>query len=124
MKCWDMAEEMGIDLKYSDRTIMWDGVAVKMHEYSGNDDPRGLKQKDIYAMLSQDAEPTSTEELTQRMVRILDAKYEKADLDEMCAREKHLTAAEQRADLKALLTKYEHLFDGTLGKWRTEEGGR
>ena len=56
----DLTEEMGIDLRYSDQTIIWDGMAVKMHEYSGNDDPRGLKQKDIYAMLSQDAKPAAT----------------------------------------------------------------
>ena len=53
------------------------------------------------------------------MCRILDAKYEKSDLnkvmDEQC---KHLTATEHNR-LLHLLKKFEDLFDGTLGTWNT-----
>ena len=54
----------------------------------------------------------------QRMVKILDAKYEKADLQaivrDKCA---HLKPKEQ-ALLLELLTDFEPLFDGTLGTWK------
>ena len=55
----------------------------------------------------------------KRAERILDAKYEKADLErtvkENCA---HLSIEEQ-SKLLRLLRKHEHLFDGTLGDWDT-----
>eukprot|EP00804_Cyclotella_cryptica_P029197 CCRYP_005341-RD/>CCRYP_005341-RD protein AED:0.37 eAED:0.37 QI:0/0/0/1/0/0/5/0/743 len=65
-------------------------------------------------------EPHSTEEATQHAVHILDAKYEKADLqsvvDNNCP---HLSLQDQNKLLE-LLRKYKDLFDGTLGDWNTE----
>ena len=53
------------------------------------------------------------------MCRILDRKYEKADLnkvmDEQC---QHLTSTE-RYRLLHILKKFEYLFGGTLGTWDT-----
>ncbi len=52
------------------------------------------------------------------MVKILNAKYEKADLPaifrESCS---HPTASD-REKLLSVLLKFEPLFDGTLGDWR------
>jgi hypothetical protein len=52
------------------------------------------------------------------MMKILDAKYEKADLPaiirENCS---HLTASD-REKLLSVLLKFESLFDGTLGDWK------
>ena len=61
-----------------------------------------------------------TDEATKRVVQILDAKYEKADLPSIingpdCA---HLTS-DQKAKLLKLLLEFEELFDGTLGDWKT-----
>jgi len=50
---------------------------------------------------------------------ILDAKYEKANIDATINTFKHLQSNQQQ-QLKALLYKFEHLFDGTLGDWNTE----
>jgi hypothetical protein len=65
-------------------------------------------------------EPKSTLDATSRVVGILDAKYEKADLrsvvDEHC---KHLSLYDQNK-LLDLLTEFEDLFDCTLGEWNTE----
>ena len=64
-------------------------------------------------------EPKSTEEATNRVVRILDANYKKADLQAVvkdnCT---HLSANKQK-QLLELLTDFEPLFDGTLGAWNT-----
>jgi hypothetical protein len=58
--------------------------------------------------------PQSTYDATNRVVGILDAKYEKADLcsvvDEHC---KHLLVHDQNK-LLDLLKEFEDLFDGTL----------
>ena len=51
--------------------------------------------------------------------RILDAKYEPADLDEVVVNCTHLTK-EQKAELFSLFKRHESLFDGTLGTWKGE----
>ena len=56
---------------------------------------------------------------TDRIKRILDVKYEAADLEKVCAGQAHLTQLEQQ-QLLALLNKYADLFDGTLGRWNLE----
>ena len=65
-------------------------------------------------------EPKSTLDATQRVVKILDAKYEKADLNAVVADNcKHLCVPDQEKLLK-LLTDFKDLFDGRLGDWDTE----
>jgi hypothetical protein len=75
--------------------------------------PRALRENTCCAQ-----EPISTRSTTKRMVKILDAKYEKADLlaiiRENCS---HLTASD-REKLLSVLLKFELLFDGTLGDWK------
>ena len=51
---------------------------------------------------------------------ILEATYEKAGLKTITAECKHLNIEECKS-LLTLLTKYESLFDGTLGFWNHEE---
>ncbi len=54
------------------------------------------------------------------MTQILDAKYSKADLQSVIKDNyKHLSADQQKKLLQ-LLKKYESLFDGTLGDWKTK----
>ena len=52
--------------------------------------------------------------------KILDAKYEAADLNEVVASYEQLSYSEKQRLLE-LLNKYETLFDGTLGHWTEEE---
>ena len=60
-----------------------------------------------------------TDDATKRAIKILDTKYEQADLpkivQEKCT---HLTNKEKLALLK-LLTEFQDLFYGTLGDWKT-----
>jgi len=49
-------------------------------------------------------------------MKILDANYKKADLDEIVQGANQLNQAEKQ-QLYELLNKYEDLFDGTLGCW-------
>ena len=58
--------------------------------------------------------------MKKRAVKILDAKYEKADLHKLVKSHKHLTKTEQN-QLYNLLKKFESLFDGTLGDWTGTE---
>ena len=47
---------------------------------------------------------------------ILDATYNKFDLDEVISNQRHLTKKQQR-ELKKVLVKFEKLFDRTLGMY-------
>jgi len=64
-------------------------------------------------------ESDTVREATERASRIQAANYHKADLKQVCDNATHLSILE-RTRLHALLTKYEFLFDGTLGAWNTE----
>jgi hypothetical protein len=65
-------------------------------------------------------EPQSTQDATQGATRILDTKYSKADLQSVVRDNyKHLSANQQKKLLQ-LLKKYELLFDGILGDWKTK----
>ncbi len=65
-------------------------------------------------------ETQSTQEATECVMRILDAKYSKADLQSVVRdNSKHLSANQQKKLLQ-LLKKHESLFNGTLGDWKTK----
>ena len=54
------------------------------------------------------------------MIKILDAKYKKANLSKVVINNcPHLSKSDQQK-LLDLLTKFEDLFDGTLGDWDTK----
>jgi hypothetical protein len=61
----------------------------------------------------------AVEEHTERIKKILDAKYSATDLFKVCSSQSHIEVEKQQK-LLALLRKFEDLFDGTLGKWNEE----
>jgi hypothetical protein len=64
-------------------------------------------------------EPQTLRNEYPRVTKILDAEYKPASLDDVIKTCENLYAEEQH-QLKALLQKYEHLFDGTLGEFNME----
>jgi hypothetical protein len=62
----------------------------------------------------------STQDTTKRVTWILDAKYQKADLQSIVRNNHKYLSADQQKKLLQLLKKYESLFDGTVGKWKTK----
>ncbi len=65
-------------------------------------------------------EPQSTQEATKRVTWILDAKYQKADLQAIVKDKYNHLSADQQKKLLQLLQKYKSLYDGTLGDWKTK----
>ena len=110
----DFMQELGIDILNSSLTLRWDGIEIPMREF-------GELRKPVDAidsfLLDIDRTSDATNDMQNRVTRILDAKYEKADLAQLCRNQPHLTTKEQDM-LHTLFAKYEHLFDGTLGEWR------
>ena len=65
-------------------------------------------------------EPKSTLDATNGVIKILDAKFEKADLKAVVKDNWKHSSVPKQTQLLKLLTKFEELFDGTLDDWDTE----
>ncbi len=108
---------LGVKLDFQEKTIIIDKILLSMRNIANLQlKPRitsALRENSCFSQ-----EPISTRSKTKRMVDILDAKYDKADLlaiiRENCS---HLTAS-VREKLLSVLLKFKLLFDGTLGDWK------
>ncbi len=111
-------KKYGIILDFKVKMITVDEVKLPMQNIDhlqGSNALRVLRLNHSLAM-----EPQSTQDAAKHVTRILDAKYKKADLQSIVIDNcKHLSA-DQKKKLLQLLTKYETLFDGTLGDWKTK----
>ena len=105
----ELLEHLKINLKYSTSTIKWDGTDIPMKS-------RDATLEDSYYV----HDSPCLVEAAERIKRILDAKYEPANLDEIVGSCTHLSE-EEKEGLHSLLKKYESLFDGTLGTWKGED---
>ena len=115
----DLCNLLGININYEDCTIEMDGMAVAMKDSSFPIRGGKSNKARINKIFSQSAKPKATAEATDRIMRILDSNYHKADLNQVVAKASLLNT-EQKQKLLALLKKYESIFDGTLGRWNTE----
>ncbi len=111
----DFLTKTGIDVKYSTGTIEWFDNELPVCN------PHLLESKDFEAM-AHIVEIQQEEELfgmdwndpTCYAVEILDAKYEKVEVDEVTNHLTHLSL-QQKEGLKQVLQEHTKLFDGTLG---------
>ncbi len=108
----------GIILDFKDKMITVDEIKLPMRNINylqGSSTICALRLNQSLAM-----EPQSTQDATKRVTLILDAKYQKVDLQSIVTDNcKHLSTDQQKKLLQ-LLRKYESLFDGTLGDWKTK----
>ena len=113
-------KELGIVLNFQTKEIDIDEIILPMRDITKLSTRAKIERAWMANNNVMTHEPKSTLEATQRVVKILDARYEKADLNavvtEHCT---HLSIPDQEKLLK-LLTEFEDLFDGTLGDWDTE----
>jgi hypothetical protein len=111
-------KEFVIILNLRDKMITIDEIILPMRNINnlqGSSILQTVRHNHSLAM-----EPQSTQDATKHATQILDAKYSKADLESVFRDNcKHLSADQQKKLLQ-LLKKYESLFDGTLGDWKTK----
>jgi hypothetical protein len=105
----------GIDVKYSTGTIEWFKNELPLC------DPHDLKDMDFKAMaeiieIQQEVDFFGMDwyDPTCFAIEILDAKYEKVQIEDAVNPLEHLST-QQKADLKQVLSEFTKLFDGTLG---------
>jgi hypothetical protein len=111
-------KKYGVILDFKDKMITVDEVKLPLQNINylqGSSTFRALRLNHSLAM-----EPQSTQDATKHVTHILDAKYQKVDLQSIVRDNcKHLSADQQKKLLQ-LLKKYELLFDGPLGDWKTK----
>jgi hypothetical protein len=111
-------KKYGIMLDLNDKMITVDEIKLRMKHINYLQHSSTLRVLELNHSLAM--EPHSTQDTIKRVTRILDARYKKADLQSIVRDNcKHLSADQQKK-LPLLLKKYESLFDGTLGDWKTK----
>ena len=110
----DLLHELNMDFLFSSGLMVWDNASTPMVSPEQMD---ALYVEEFEQELQALHDPITTE--AERIQSILDTKYSPANLDKMIS-ENQLLDSEQKSELLKLLKKFEHLFDGTLGHWKTD----
>ncbi len=105
----DLMEFLKIDVLFSDQTIRWENAVMPFKDGDASVTEAYYVQ-----------DPEQVEQASDRLKKILDAKYEAADLKTIAESQTELSKEEQQ-QLCELLDKYASLFDGTLGRWTGTE---
>jgi len=105
----DILRFLKINIKFSEEIVKWDGAEIPF-----KDGDASIKEAHCVA----DSDPV--EDAVHRVKWILDAKYEKADIEKIYQEQAELEL-DQRAQLAVLLCKCKALFDGQLGRWHGQE---
>ena len=105
----DLMHEIGIDICFSTAEITWDNASIPMQPSEKLDEIaiNQFEQELLYAH-----DPVTTD--AQRIQNIVESKYCPADLQAIAKQCKLLSENEQKQFVN-LLSKFKHLFDGTLG---------
>ena len=109
----DLMTTLGMDLHFSTCSMKWDNAEVRTQ------DPSWLSKDNLDKFESElfmTHDPDSTD--AKRIQSIMNLKCSKADLESTVKEIQHLDKAQQDKLLKAS-KKFEPLFDGTLGSWKT-----
>ena len=98
----ELLRELGINLDFSNNTTNWKDISIPMK-------PSHSSAKTHFSI--SDSKRVASK--TKRIKKILDAKYEKANLTKLVKNLDHLNSDKQTKLLR-LLQKYEPMFDGAL----------
>ena len=104
-----------VNMDFENKELRIDGLARPMKDKSVFDHPL-----DMHNIYNEALEPTSMKEETDRAMKILDARYEKADLEKVVEENCSHLSRMQRMQLLNLLRKHESMFSGELGEWKGE----
>ena len=105
----DILSDLGFKFDFTTMSVEWDGIEIPMKDSDTNEEENFFIP-----------DPSTVDDSAERLKKILDAKYEPADLKQVC-KEQHQLNEEEQEMLHQLLNKYSDLFDGTLGKWQMED---
>ena len=111
-------KELGIVLDFRTKEISIDEVILPLRNVNSL---TTSNMENVWTVNnSMSHKPHSMHEATKRVVHILDAKYEKADLQSVVSTNCTHLSLQGQNKLLELLMEFEDFFDGTLGDWNTE----
>ena len=94
------------------------GLLVPMKSFQRTWKNEHPSRKELTSTILYSVEVSSTKEATDRVVKILDSNYEKADLNKIVEDADNLDPKQKQMLLKSL-EQFGALFDGTLRRWNT-----
>ena len=103
----DLTQKLGLDILNSDKRFKWNGIEVDMvppGHWSGSQKRWNVRNFRV-------------EQENHEVKKILESKYEKADLPKLIEGLTYLDQR-QRKQLLQIMLKYEPLFAGKVGKWK------
>jgi len=106
--------EIGMDICFSTAEVTWDNASIPMQP-PNRLDPEFVDKFEQELLFAHD--PVTTD--AERIQNIVENKYCPADIRKI-SDECPLLDPSEKEQLFNLLSKYEHLFDGTLGSWNTD----
>jgi hypothetical protein len=106
----DLMHEIGIDICFSAAEVRWDNASMSMQSVD-----ESTEQFEQQLLFTQD--PLTT--VDERIQNIVESKYCPAELNKIVS-ECKLLSTNQQERLYKLLNKFAHLFDRTLGNWKTD----
>ena len=115
----DMMVQKGLTADLKRQLLQWDGSTVHMQETIGLLGKFDVTKRKMHEGVMQAAEPASTQQATERMVKILDSIYVKVDLKQVADNATQINA-EERNLLLSLIEDFEDLLDDTLRDLVTE----
>ena len=75
----DLLNQLNIDVRFSDGTIKWEDQVVRMKKFQRIWEINHPSKKELKSTILRLIELRSTKEVTERVVKILDSKYEKTN---------------------------------------------
>jgi hypothetical protein len=112
----DLLGELGIIMNFNDHTVTWYTDTIPMKDWETCTLSSAEALIEVYMSAN---EPQTLRDEYSLATQILDAEYKPASLDDVIKTCENPHVEEQH-QLKELLQKYEHLFDGTLGEFNME----
>ena len=94
--------QLGLSVYFKCQNLQWDGITVPIKEIRDHIGQTYLTSCDMRKLLMQTAEPFSTREDTERLVKILDSSYVKEDLEQVANNAINMNAEERTLLLRIL----------------------
>ena len=110
----DLLKSLGMIIDFKHGVLRWDDVTIPMNR------TKNKNKKEFNEIFQLATEPKTVQQATERVTKILDANYEKANLADVVKRHCCHLSSKRREAILNLLVQYEDLFDGTLGSFHTK----
>ena len=90
----DIMNQLELELSFKNKAILWEGMDITMRDFN-RIKKWNLSKFEWKAIIQEMNEPITTQEATDRMLQILDSKYNKANLKHVIEGAKHLNQKEK-----------------------------